>query len=759
MAGDGWHSSTKERQTCEEEAMAAALPNRTYHFGAFELDRSSGELRKRGVKIKLQVQPFQILILLLDHPGELVSREEIRRQLWPENTFVDFDNAISSAVWKVREALGDSSQTPRFIETVARRGYRFVAPVYTNDEAFSVLKVQSAPNFGAGTVQSAVKHLRIRVLSLPLSLWAILGSLCAILIAYIWFAGAKSHRAAEVSRHVTSHARDLTLSRDGKLVAYIAAVAGDMPHVWVRQTSGDKAIQSTNGPQPDMMPDLSPDGTQIAFVSARGEGGIYVVPSFGGEPKHIVAGAVAPRFSPDRKTILYLDGERHPFTIPAEGGRPTLIKLPKDVQVLTAPLWSASGKEIIFYGIRNLKSQELRDWWIAPLNGGEPTRGRLPGVERDHGLFPAVRDWYRSKDNRNWILYAVDAGDRWSLFRVETFASGQIARQSQQIATGEGQLGKNSRLSEDGKLAYNTIVLGGAIYEIPVDKRGERTGLTRRFSLSEELNCHSPSVSRDGRWMVYTTSMPAKPNRALLRDLQSGAEQLLDDRVSGADGGTNSISPDGSNIIVGHDCKEGRCAFLVRRAGAEPQRLCERCVARGFSSDVAVVLMEKDARPGEGWDRIIALDLATKTERGFLSDPNHPLYQAYFSWDDKWVVFKRELGGTSQIIVAPVRKTQAGKQESWIAVTDGRYIDDKPRFSADGSVYFLSSRDGHICLWKQKLDATTRHPVGPPVPYEHLHSQSFDFFRLGRTELNVSKRGVVIGIPEVISDLWIKQVD
>ena len=100
-----------------------------FQFGVFEINPHTRELRKHGVKLKLQDQPFQILILLLEHPSEVVTREEIQKRLWPENTYVDFDNAINSAIRKLRDALGDRSESPRFIETIARRGYRFVAPV------------------------------------------------------------------------------------------------------------------------------------------------------------------------------------------------------------------------------------------------------------------------------------------------------------------------------------------------------------------------------------------------------------------------------------------------------------------------------------------------------------------------------------------------------------------------------------------------------------------------------------------------------
>jgi DNA-binding winged helix-turn-helix (wHTH) protein len=96
-------------------------------FGVFEVDLRAGELRKQGMRIKLQEQPFQILAMLLERPGEVVTREDLRRRLWPDDTFVDFDHSLSTAINKIREALGDSAESPRYVETLPRRGYRFIA--------------------------------------------------------------------------------------------------------------------------------------------------------------------------------------------------------------------------------------------------------------------------------------------------------------------------------------------------------------------------------------------------------------------------------------------------------------------------------------------------------------------------------------------------------------------------------------------------------------------------------------------------------
>jgi DNA-binding winged helix-turn-helix (wHTH) protein len=105
---------------------------RVVRFGTFEVDVPTGELRKNGIKLKLQEQPFQVLCILLEHPGEVVTREELRSRLWPADTFVDFDHSLNAAVKRLRDALGESADAPVFIETLARRGYRFIATVVPN---------------------------------------------------------------------------------------------------------------------------------------------------------------------------------------------------------------------------------------------------------------------------------------------------------------------------------------------------------------------------------------------------------------------------------------------------------------------------------------------------------------------------------------------------------------------------------------------------------------------------------------------------
>ncbi len=125
--------------------------SRVVRFGVFELDLSAGELRKSGVRLRLQEQPFQVLALLLDHAGEIVTREELQQKLWLSDTFVDFDHSLNTAINKVREALGDSASSPRYVETLARRGYRFIAPLQSREPG--------APQSAPGQTEAATEQV------------------------------------------------------------------------------------------------------------------------------------------------------------------------------------------------------------------------------------------------------------------------------------------------------------------------------------------------------------------------------------------------------------------------------------------------------------------------------------------------------------------------------------------------------------------------------------------------------------------------
>jgi DNA-binding winged helix-turn-helix (wHTH) protein len=140
-----------------------------YRFGSYEADAATGELRKQGVRIKLNAQPFQMLLMLLARPGQLLTREVISRELWPEGTFVDSEHGVNSAVNRIREALGDTANNPRFIETLARRGYRFVAPVerIPPDSDPSPLPTEQPPADPTAIPAEPESNPRFRILATP----------------------------------------------------------------------------------------------------------------------------------------------------------------------------------------------------------------------------------------------------------------------------------------------------------------------------------------------------------------------------------------------------------------------------------------------------------------------------------------------------------------------------------------------------------------------------------------------------------------
>jgi cholera toxin transcriptional activator len=146
--------------------MPSKVPAQRFRFGVFEVDEHSGELRKLGTHIKLNEQPFQVLLLLLKRPGETLTREEIIKELWPVGTFVDFDRGVNSAMNRLRDALGDRASNPRFIQTLARRGYRFIAPVQCLSEDSEQTAPSPAPAFS--TPESGVSLLA-RVHELPIT--------------------------------------------------------------------------------------------------------------------------------------------------------------------------------------------------------------------------------------------------------------------------------------------------------------------------------------------------------------------------------------------------------------------------------------------------------------------------------------------------------------------------------------------------------------------------------------------------------------
>jgi len=140
---------------------------KVFRFGVFEADAGTGELRKSGVRLRLQDQPFQVLLAMLERPGEVVGREELRQKLWPADTFVDFDHSLNTIVNKLREVLGDSASNPRFIETLAKRGYRFLLPVEQVADPRAQGNATSSPPIAAAAAVASPEITSASLLTAP----------------------------------------------------------------------------------------------------------------------------------------------------------------------------------------------------------------------------------------------------------------------------------------------------------------------------------------------------------------------------------------------------------------------------------------------------------------------------------------------------------------------------------------------------------------------------------------------------------------
>jgi Tol biopolymer transport system component/DNA-binding winged helix-turn-helix (wHTH) protein len=272
----------------------------TIRFGIFEANFRSGELRRNGIRVRLQDQPFQILNLLLEKPGEVVTREELQSRLWSADTFVDFDHSLNTAIKRLRDALGDSAENPRFVETLARRGYRFIAPVHNGDAVVSLPRIAApaAANF---------KH--------PL-LWSVVAAVFVVGALAGWFLGARaSSRSVPhfTETRVTANPAELpiwnaALSRDGNYVAYTDA---NGLFLRVLDTGETRPIAIPGGIHYRAI-GWFPDGTHIlasAHDPQTSKPGLWSISVLGGEPRKVIDDANTGSLSPDGQQLAFVRGD------------------------------------------------------------------------------------------------------------------------------------------------------------------------------------------------------------------------------------------------------------------------------------------------------------------------------------------------------------------------------------------------------------------------------------------------------------------
>jgi Tol biopolymer transport system component/DNA-binding winged helix-turn-helix (wHTH) protein len=360
------------------------VPPRFLRFGAFELDVRAGELRKHGIRIRLQEQSCQILLMLLENPGEVVVRTDISRRLWPDEMVADADQSINATVRRLRTALSDSADVPAFIETLPKRGYRFIAPVEAVAEAVTADINVAVPAASDPAPLPAALPDRKR----PSRLWWAV----AVLLATGLAAGYRliEWRGRDVRPPFRGPIPLTTspglsaypaFSPDGESVAF--CWIGPPPqntsgrlHIFIKSVAGGEPVQITSDLTDDKLPQWSPDGSRIAVQRSTVAGNeLVIVPVAGGAEQKVAAMGVGLTWSPDGKEIAYVA----PYPPTGSGGiRVRTLATGRDRDLTDPrplaeglPAWSPDGKQIAF--TRSL-TQSARELFVVRSRGGPARR-------------------------------------------------------------------------------------------------------------------------------------------------------------------------------------------------------------------------------------------------------------------------------------------------------------------------------------------------------------------------------------------------
>jgi Tol biopolymer transport system component/DNA-binding winged helix-turn-helix (wHTH) protein len=558
-----------------------ASEGRIVRFGVFELDLDGGVLRKSGVRIKLQDQPFQILSILLERPGEIVSREELRTRLWPEGTFVDFDHSLNASINKLREALGDAASNARFIETVPRRGYRFIAPAQRPQVA-QVLEAAPAPAPNPLPKRSS-RHKMIAATAT---------------VALIAVAGLNTWRLFTTPQESAPKVVPLTstpgvefqpsFSPDGNYVVYTGGPWGIRAlDVYVKQIGSEAVRRLTTDPAPDVSPKWSPDGRHIAFARVLGQrepfqAAVLITPVLGGA-EHKVADIWLPTrpetsrvlldWYPDSENMAVVDagatgercqlfglnirtGERWPLTTALAAGAGDLD-----------PAVSPDGRHLVF--VRHT-SHENADIYLLRLTADLHPAGEAQALVL--GMGGREPRW--TPDGRE-ILFAFGAYHRKKLSRM------RVAPGSAPVPVPfavEGTFALSAAVSRQWQLVYVTSRHDVDLYRTELGSNGNGIRTTR--FLSSTFVEHLPEYSPDGKRIAFVSNRSGSQQIWLSDSDGSNAYQLT--RLSGTLEATwPRWSPDGRRLVF----TVGRSVYLVSVDGGAPAIYLKDVASREATAD------------------------------------------------------------------------------------------------------------------------------------------------------------------------------
>jgi Tol biopolymer transport system component/DNA-binding winged helix-turn-helix (wHTH) protein len=726
-------------------------------FGLFELSPSTGELRKRGIRIKLQEQPLRVLALLLENPGEPVTRERLRESLWPEDTFVDFDHSLNAAVAKLRQVLGDTAENSRFIETLPRRGYRFIPPVESTVPATE----------GRPTLSNSASEVPVSTGGAPPSRtwsksWVMV--VPTLILAALGIALTLPSRPKGSNRtfiRLTSDAgltTDPMVSRDGRLLVYASDRGDSRLHVWVQQLSSDgQAAQVTRGDADEHQPAFSPDATKVAFRSEVNGGGIYVVPTLGGQPVLIAKSGRDPKFSPDGRLIAYWVGMEWSAMRGVAAGKVYVVgaggesrEISSALAIAGAPVWSPDGKHVLVFGQQKRQAHyhEDPDWWVLPIDGGVPVRtgayaafareGMITGLLE---IMPYPADW-----TTDGILFSAKSADSVDLWRVPVAGgSWQINRRPERLSSGAGSAFSASS-SLDGRIVFANLSHRTHLWSLALDTNTARAAAQPEMLTDSSAAEYWPSVDTKGTRLAFTSTGRRLPGISL-KDLETGKESQLP--PIGLPTEYPKISPDGQHIAYTVTRQNGPVLHITQVGSALPEKVSEDCGwVWGWSPDGRYLLCKWGVQR-----RVRVLEIGTGTVSELLEDPNGHVFQANFSPDGRWITFLC----SGELYIVPFRGPGSIAKQHWIKVVSGGHFDDKPRLSPDGNLlYFTSDRDGRRCLWAQRLDPYAKTPTDDPWPVYHFHAARRSLLNVGSAfvDIAVAPHGLIFPLDELTGNVW-----
>jgi Tol biopolymer transport system component/DNA-binding winged helix-turn-helix (wHTH) protein len=754
---------------------------RLIRFGIFEVDLQSGELRKAGVKLKLTGQPFQVLAILLEHPGEIVAREELQKRLWPD-TFVDVDHNLNTAINRIREVLGDSAENPRFVETLPRRGYRFIAPL---DNAENGVK--------PATIMSADTAAPRR--------WLILGAVLLFgALALLGVAGWLTYKERPVPTSSTQRALTritfddglqigATWSPDGRYIAYSSDRGGKFD-IWVQQVSGSDPVQITKGPGHHWQPDWSPDGKYIAYRSEESEGGLYIVPALGGAglERKISSFGYFPRWSPDSFQILFqshfapIENVNKFYVAHRDGGPPREVLaefLAQHKLWPAAAVWHPDGKRVSVWVSSLARGQTLSSdaaptpsIWTVSISGGEAIKMEIaPAIKSElaevangnvggEHLGELSFSWSPSGKALYFGCGYRGAINIWKMtIEPETLRATAVER----LTTGPGPDG-NLAVSSDGRrLAFTAKSQQIRTWLFPFDANEGRITDKGQPITAAGRTAFLPTLSRDGKHVAFCV------RRGGIFELWE--KSLLDGREAPIIADEHSRvgaqwSPDGMQLVYSRQKSSEATPHQMmiwssQTHSEEPLTTLSDTTQRfayDWSSDGASLLVSQNTTDSKEEVWLLPVAAAPHAEtaaRKIISDPKHDLYQAHFSPNGRWIVFEAT-GNLPTIAESALYVVPAGGG-AWTRITDGKHWDDKPRWSTDGkTLYFVSGRGGVFNVWGIHFDPVRGKPAGEPFRVSAFEGHGPMIPRwIPLVELSLSENKLVLNMAEVSGGIWV----